>query len=155
MYFNMLTLTAKKNSKKVCTPKISNVGKWSSQKNYFHLRLIMQHKVWKVCTASLNKNKKNNKENLSTKVHLLVFAELQTLIFALRFSLSNSLPKVKSSSGSFYLCDWCLTGTPRTLTTGQRRVSLVGCHRAYPTMHCSPADWPQLSSLSWHPDCCW
>lgn len=54
-----------------------------------------------------------------------------------------------------YLCDWCLTGTPKILKTGQLRVSPAWYHRPRPTMHCSPADWPRLSWLCWRPDCCW
>lgn len=52
----------------------------------------------------------------------------------------------------FYLCDWCLTGSPMTRTIGQHRVWLLGRHRAHPTMHCSQADCPQPLWLSRCPD---
>lgn len=57
-------------------------------------------------------------------------------------------------SGSYYLCDWCLTGNLKIQTTGRLRVSLAGCRRTCPTMHCSPVDRPQLSSLRRRPHRC-
>ena len=59
-------------------------------------------------------------------------------------------------SDCVYLCYSCLTGTPKIPKTGRLRLSPAGCRKPYPTMQCSPADWPQLSWPSWCPDrCCW
>lgn len=60
----------------------------------------MQHKLCEKSSLHYWTKTRRTTKRIRTKVHLLVL-ELQTLNFALRFSLWNSLPKVKST---------CVTG---------------------------------------------